>query len=179
MIKEAVNWFLTNNSFVLVPSINDNLSGDLGLRSYLEYDKKILNRSLLILAYSQETYYIYTEKNINFFIYLLGGNTNNPIYFSSYNSNNIEFINFDLSGWNINDNISIYDSQTLEKVLDTKIVGKTNNSLQILDSISGNRSRYKVVNTTGTIYGNKANINNFSELYNHKLKLGSKLYANS
>lgn len=178
MIREAVNWFLNTNSFVLVPSINNSLSGDLGLRSYIKYDKEILNQSLNMLAYSLETYYIYTEKNVNFFIYLLGGNTNNPIYFSNYDSNNIEIINFDLSSWNINDNISIYDSQTLEKILDTKIISKTDNSLQILNSISSNKSRYKIVNTTGTIYGNTVNIK-YNNVLNHKLKFGSKLYANS
>lgn len=179
MIKEATNWFLSNINFTVVPSINDDLSGDIGLRNNLIYDYNIFNTPGIIVGYSQDNFYYYYDKNIKNLIFILNGKGANPIYSSSkVNSNSLEFINFDLTLYSVGDNINIYNAETLELILQTTISNKANNIISFNDNIIPDINRYKIVNNEGELYCINSIIIS-SNLVNHKLKIGTLIYANT
>lgn len=185
MIKEATNWFLNRANFVLVPSFNNNLSGDLGMRSTIIYNNDLPGLTLYNLAYSEKEFFRYSNNNkINFLLYLIDGTIANPIYFSDSTNGLLSFENFDLSQYNTGDKVSIYSvddlSISISENAEIVSIDILNNTIQIND-VTVNTSyprRYKVVNTSGTKYGYTQRLL-YTDILNNKLKLGNKFYSNA
>lgn len=195
MLKEGTNYFLDNNTLVAVPSSLPHIWGDIGNRGEIIYDREILNESLARLGYTEKDYYVYNHeaKEYKYLIYLLEGTENNPIYFSKENMGlsgsftEVEFINFDISKWNIGDRVyignkgsSIDDiiSTTIEEMdlVERKIKFSSDIYTDLLDFPE---SRFRVVSRVGEILGIIQLFNSdIGNIKNRTLKYGSKVYTN-
>jgi hypothetical protein len=195
MLKEGSKWFLENNILVAVPSSIPHIWGDIGNRGEILYDIEILNESLSRLGYTEKNYYVYNHENreYNYLIYLLGGLDNNPIYFSKENIflnglyTEIEFINFDISKWNIGDKLYIGNTNSdieniiISEVLEIDLVErKIKLSSEIYsDLLDFSENRYRIVSGVGEIIGILQLFNqDIGNIKNRTLKYGSKLTAN-
>ncbi len=175
MFIEAFYWFLDKTSFVLVPTSNQDLTGDLGLRSYLKINKddSLLNISLERVLYSEKEFFLYSNYNIINFLILLNGNDINPIYSSKKENSTLFFENFDneLSKYNVGDKVIIVDKDDYSKILNTEILSLNGiNSITFSDEINFQSNRYKIISNSGEKY-NFYSLD-FNIMKNHKLKLG-------
>lgn len=195
MLKEGITWFLETSIIIAMPCSLPHIWGDIGNRSKILYDKEILNESLANLCYTERDYYVYNHvaKEYKYLIYLLCGKENNPIYFSKENIvlsgsfTEVEFINFDISGWNIGDRVYIGNNNSnTEDIISTTIVEmdlverKIKFSSDIYtDLLDFPESRFRVVNGVGEILGIIQLFNSdIGNIKNRTLKYGSKVYTN-
>lgn len=192
MLKEGTNYFLDNNILIAVPSSLQHIWGDIGNRGEILYDSEILNESLSRLGYTDRDYYVYNHESqeYNYLIYILNGTENNPIYFSKENVvlnssfTEIEFINFNISGWNVGDIVYIGNTNSdIEDIISVGIEGiniaerKIRFSSEIYTQLLDfPESRFKVVSKVGEIIGIIQLFNSdIRKLKNRTLKYGSKI----
>lgn len=184
MYNEALKWLLDNNGLVIVPSKNDNITGDIGFRSRLIMDPhKVISDYSNNIYYSEDSFYLYRKYNISHYLIMLNGKVANPIYSDEYiqNTRTFKISNFPNNNFSSGDRIVVIDKALSQTPMITTIASITNTEVVVADNISITPNiRYKIINYTGDVYSSLKLVdsNSNSNPLSQKLKFGCYIYDN-
>lgn len=194
MLKEGINWFMDNFPIVVVPSKTEELWGEIGNRSIVLYNNTALNEALNKIGYSEESFYVYrNNKEYNYLIYIIGGSSGKPIYINrediTVDTNNnllhLKFNNFDISEYDLNDDLIIGSSTS--ELVDTVATSVSNinyelNTISISSNVWTNilnysNPRIRIVNNRGKIID--IITTDIGNIKNREIVYGSKINVNT